>query len=51
MVELAGDTVIDVNVPPFLPQLMKPIVAATSAATMIRSYFKIFIILILPGIP
>ena len=45
MVGPEGDTVIDVSVPPFLPQLMKPIAAAKSAAMIILPYFRIFIIL------
>ncbi len=45
MVGPAGDTVIEVSVPPALPQLMKPIATAKSAAMIILPYFRIFIIL------
>jgi len=45
MVGPEGDTVIDASVPPLLPQLMKPIEAAKSAATTILPYFRVFIIL------
>lgn len=49
MVGSAGDTVIEVSVPPLLPQLMRPIAAANSAARIIVLYFKIFIILFSPA--